>query len=121
MKGHLKSIMLNTSQETWKLDLPDDPVAPAPGAQSQPQGPRTRVPITTSRITPPFVAAQSAPVRNNKKRAASTSVPPHEADDDFMPPMKQRSRGSGTTRMSDTSSFRAPVDSANNKVNLSFH
>jgi hypothetical protein len=46
--------MLNTSQETWKLDLPDDPVAPAPGAQGQPQGPHTRVPITTSRIAPPL-------------------------------------------------------------------
>jgi hypothetical protein len=111
-KGHLKSTMLNTSQETWKLDLPDNLVAPAPGAQGQPQGPCTHVPITTSHIAPPFFATLSAPVRNNKKCAASTSVPPHEADDDFMPPMKQRSRGSGTTRMSDTSSFRASVDSA---------
>jgi hypothetical protein len=59
MKGHLKSIMLNTSQETWKLDLPDDP---APGAQGQPQGPPSHVPITTSHIAPPFVASQSAPI-----------------------------------------------------------
>jgi hypothetical protein len=26
IKGHLKPIMLNTSQETWKLDLPNDPL-----------------------------------------------------------------------------------------------
>jgi hypothetical protein len=117
MKGHLKSIMLNTSQETWKLDLPDDPVPPALGAQGQRQGPPHRVPITTSCIAPPFVTAQSTPIRNNKKRAASTSVPPHEADDDFMPPTKQQVGESATTRMSSTTSHRAPVDSAN-KVKL---
>jgi hypothetical protein len=114
MKGHLKSIMLNTSQETWKLDLPDDPAPPAPGAQGQPP----HVHITTSCIAPPFVAAQSAPVQNSQKCAATTFVLPHEADDDFVPPMKQRAGGSGTTHMSDTTSHRAPVDSTNNKVNL---
>jgi hypothetical protein len=39
MKGHLKSITLNSSQETWKLDFPADPVPAAPRAQGQPQGP----------------------------------------------------------------------------------
>jgi hypothetical protein len=32
--------------------------------------------------------------------------------------MKQRAGGSSTTRMSDTTSRGAPIDSANNKVNL---
>jgi hypothetical protein len=47
MNGQLKSITLNTSQESWKLDLPADPVPAAPGAHGQPLGPPLRVHITT--------------------------------------------------------------------------
>jgi hypothetical protein len=62
MKGHLKLITLNTSQETWKLDLPVDPVPTAAGAQGQPQGRPPRVPITMPRIAPSHVADTSEPI-----------------------------------------------------------
>jgi hypothetical protein len=120
MKGHLKSITLNTSQETWKLDLPAYPVPTAAGAQGQPQGRPPRVPITTSWIVPSHVTGTSAPVHNNKKRAASTSEPPQDGDDDdFMPPIKQHAGVSTSRHMSGTTSRRAPVQYAKIKVNHS--
>jgi hypothetical protein len=120
MKGHLKSITLNTSQETWKLDHHADPVPTAAGAQGQPQG-QPRVPISMSQIVPSHVAGTSAPVHYNKKRAASTSEPPQEGDDDddFMPPTKQRAGVSTSRHMSGTTSRRAPIQYAKIKVNHS--
>jgi hypothetical protein len=66
MNGHLKSITLNTSQESWKLDLPEDPVPAARGVQDQHQGPPPRVPKTTSQIAPSRDVGTSAPVQKIK-------------------------------------------------------
>jgi hypothetical protein len=66
MNGHLKSITLNISQESWKLDLPEDPVPAARGVQDQHQGPPPRVPMTTSQIAPSRDVGTSAPVQKIK-------------------------------------------------------